>query len=484
MRNTYIAVAVATALGVGSTAFGQTAPPTPSGAMGATVQVFMAGSSAAVNGIIGTSTAYVQASHCGSNGWTLFTTPTSTPGQPDFRAVSCTAATGPFSGSTLTVWYRPEGGSVVGVFPVYHNIAIKQLNMTAAGCSLSSQGSNATSAVYSCASVAGTTPGNGTDDSFGTGTFAHTVDVGVSDLEPGVFGNPTIGSVKAWGGGGNDDPYGTYATAFTGADLAVSTLNSSAFPQNIVFQQVFGFVVNTSLSITDLPREAIAAIYDGEVDDWSQVPSGTSSSGTVTSASTPIVVCNREVGSGTRGSTDIFLNGDGCNGVGSIIPLADVAGSVVTVPGGTVTEPADNFATLLELDCVNKNPNSIGYASIDNSSKIGSGTGEPNVKFITVSTVAASQLNSALGVYSYVYEASLNENPAQKGTGSNGDTFYKKAWPVLQTAATTAKSGQVLAIPGLGGNSPSLPLNVAGNEPVSLYTRGGNSCTPLQDQLL
>jgi ABC-type phosphate transport system substrate-binding protein len=474
MRNVHIAAAVAAALGLGSTALAA-APPTPSGAMQATVNIYMAGSSAAVNGVL----AFIEGSAvCGGTGFSLFTTPTSTPGLPDFRAVSCTAAAGSFSGETITVWYRPEGGSVVGVFPTYHNIGIKQLNISSAGCVLNSQGSNATSAVYSCASVAGTTPGNGTDDSFGTGTFAHTVDIGVSDLEPAVFGNPTIGSTKNWAGGGNDDPVGTYASAFTGADLSVSTLNGATWNHNIVFQQVFGFVVNNNLGISDLPKEQIAAIFDGEVTDWSQVPSGTSSTGTVAAASTPIVVCNREIGSGTRGSTDVFLNGDGCDVPGSVIPLADVAGSTV----GSVTEPADNFATLLELDCVNKNPNSIGYASIDNSSKIGAGTSEPNVKFITVSTVAASQLNGALGVYSYVYEASLNENPANKGTNNNADTFYKSAWQTLQAQATTAKSGQVLAIPGLQSNPTSMPLTqvAPSNEFTSLFTRGGNSCTPLQ----
>src|SRR5215468_3314553 len=131
MRNVHIAAAVAAALGT-SVAVHAVAPPTPAQAMGATHSVFLAGSSAAANGVV----AFIENTVCAPNGWALFTTPTTTPGLPDFRAVSCTAqASSPvFPNATVTVWYRPEGGSVVGVFPVKNNTSIKQLNISAAGC--------------------------------------------------------------------------------------------------------------------------------------------------------------------------------------------------------------------------------------------------------------------------------------------------------------------------------------------------------------
>lgn len=470
MRNVHIAAAVAVALGVGGTAFAQ---PTPTQAMQASHNVFMAGSSAAVNGVL----AFIEATVCGNTGYSVFTTPTSSVGQPDFRAVSCTAASGePFSGQTLTVWYRPEGGSVVGVFPVINNTAIKQLNMTTAGCALTSAASAATAA-YSC-TVVGTTPGNGTDDSFSTGTMAHNVDIGISDLEPGVFGNPKLGSTKAWAGGGNDDPLKAYNSSFTGPDQGVSAVQG--LTHQTIFEQVFGFMVNTTgaASPNDLPKEEIAAIYDNSITDWSLISNGTSS-GAVTTAATPIVVCNREIGSGTRGSTDIFLNGDGCNTPGAIAVLKDVAGTAIG--GSTLTYPADNFATNAEIDCVNRNANSIGYVSIDNFSKFGT-TAAPNVKAITVSTVAASQINAATGVYSYVFEASLNENAS---ASTDGSTFYNDVKPILQKGATTAKSAQILAIPA-PPNAAQIPLQV-GVEPTSLFTRAGfsngNSCSALADQL-
>ena len=469
MRNVHIAAAVATALAVGSVAFA--APPTPSAAQGAAHQIFMAGSSAAANGVI----AFLEGtSVCGGTGYSVFTTPTSTPGLPDFRAVSCSPAAGPFSGSTLTVWYRPEGGSVVGVLPVINNTSIKQLSMSTAGCTLTSATSAATAA-YNCTGVVGVTPGNGTDDSFGTGTFAHNVDVGISDLEPGAFGNITIGTTKAWAGGGNNDPFGTYTAAFTGADQGPNALQ--AMTHATVFQQVFGFAVSTNLAITSLPKEQIAGIYDALVTDWVNVATGATSSATVTSVSTPIVICNREIGSGTRAEADVFLNGDGCNGVGAVQVLTDVAGAVI----GTLTEPNDNFQTAAEIDCVNSHPNAIGYVSIDNFSKFGT-TVAPNVNAIAVSGAVASQLSGATGVYSDVFEASVNENAS---ASADGKTWYTSLVPVLQAVNTTPKSGQVLAIPGQpAGNVAQIPLQVGSpsTEFTSLFWRGGgagNSCTPL-----
>ncbi|HUN74186.1 MAG TPA: substrate-binding domain-containing protein [Steroidobacteraceae bacterium] len=466
MRNVHIAAAVAVALGAGGSAFAEA--PTPTQAMQAAHNVYMAGSSAAVNGVL----SYIEGTVCGS-AYSVFTTPTSSVGEPDFRAVSCSPANNqPFSGSTLTVWFRPEGGSVVGVFPVINNTQIKQLNMTAAGCTTSAV-SSAAVAAYTC-TVVGTTPQNGTDDSFGTGTFAHNVDVGISDLEPGVFASLTKGTSKAWAGGGHNDPTAAYAASFTGPDQGASA--TQGLTHTTIFEQVFGFIVNTSLPISDLPKEEIAAIYDGNVTDWSQVSTGTSS-GRVTSVSTPIIVCNREIGSGTRASTDIFLNGDGCNPDATF--LKSVAGTEIGAT--TLTYPVDNFATNLEIACVNNNPNSIGYVSIDNFSKDGTTTA-PNVKSITVSGATASQATGATGLYSYVFEASMNLNPQASG---DGQAWYTDLKPKLQAGTTTATSGQILAIPQTP-NTAQIPLQV-GNEPTSLFLRAGfgagNSCDPLADQL-
>jgi hypothetical protein len=467
--NRKIAVAVATALGLGGTAFAANTPPTPSQASAATDKVFMAGSSAAVNGVL----AFIETAAngvCGNAAYSVFTTPTGVPGQPDFRAVSCYAANSTYfaSGNSVTIWYRPEGGSVVGVFPIYNNKQINELNISAAGCVTTA--SNATSAAYNCTGVLGSTPANGTNDTFSGGVFSTTVDIGISDLEPGVFGNINIGQTHAWAGGGNNDPTTapTYSSGFTGNDISVSALQGSTWSHALIFEQVFGFMVNTALGITDLPKQQLAAIFDLGTTDWNKVANGKSSSGVVSSATNAIYVCNRELGSGTRASTDVFLNGDGCNTVGS---------SVVSVPE---TGNVDNFATALEIDCVNSHANGIGYVSIDNYSKLGVSP-YVNVNAISVSGVTATQLNAATGVYDYVYEASINKN---NSASADGNTFYTAVVPILQAVNTTAKSGQVLAIPGLNGNTATIPLTTGSpsTEFTSLFNRGvgaGNSCTPL-----
>jgi hypothetical protein len=487
MRNSQVAAAVAAALAMGGygAAF---ASPTPAQAMAPAHSVFMAGSSAAANAVIN----YLEGTLCGGTGYSVFTTPTSSVGLPDFRAVSCTAASGQFGAGTLvTVWYRPEGGSVVGVFPVVNNTQVKQLNMNTAGCT----GTNGSTTAYGCTAVQGTTPGNGTNDSFGpTGVQSHNVDIGVSDLEPGVFANPTIGATNSWAGGGNNDPanpaanqlnpgHATYATSITGVDLGVDNVQTFSNPS---FGQAFGFIVNTSVhnaGVTDLPKQQIAALFDVAVTNWNQV---TLANNTAVSLNAPQVICNREIGSGTRAETDIFLNNDGC--INAAVVLPDLAGTSI----GSQVQPTDNFQTIAELDCVNKTANSIGYVSIDNFAKTGAAasTSFPNAWPITIDGVANypgnggtadpagnGALQAALGAYDDWYEASLNLN---NSASADGSTFYNNFLiPALQSLnANVGTSYQVLAIPDAApGNKATSPPTVGShNVYVNEFTRGGNSC--------
>jgi hypothetical protein len=465
MRNSKIAAAIATALSLGSFGLAQAAP-TPAQASNPQHKVFMAGSSAAAAGVL----TFLESTVFGG-AYSVFTTPTTAVGQGDFRAVSGTAVAGqPFAGQTLTVWYRPEGGSVIGALSVINNIAVKQLDMQNAACTVS--GSTAAAVAYTCTGVAGTASVNGTNDTWGGGVLTQASDIGVSDLEPGVFGNTGLGSTNAWAGAGFHDPVGTYSAAFTGPDRSVDDLQGMTHA--IVFQQTFGFIASSNLAITDLPREQIAAIFDGTVTNWNKVTSGINTA----LPSAPIVVCNREIGSGTRASADIFLNGTGCNSVGAVQPLAEVAGSTV----GGVVEPADNFQTIAELDCVNSHSNAIGYVSVDNFTKVGVGGTFPNAVALTVSGVKASALDAGLGVYDDVYEASVNESATPS---ADGGAFYTALVPALQNVNTTSTSAQITAIPGLASNTASTPLQTGSPSGVktSDFTRGasggGSSCTPL-----
>jgi hypothetical protein len=319
--------------------------------------------------------------------------------------------------------------------------------------------------------VTGSASANGTADSWGGAVTTHVVDIGVSDLEPQVFGTLVGSSTHAVAGGGNHDPFGSYSTALTGAsDQKVSKIISSLTSTD-VFQQVFGFAVHTSLGITDLPKDQIAAIFDGLVSDWANVSTGANTK--VKSSTTPIVICNREVGSGTRAAADIFLNGTGCTNVGSTTKLTDQPG-----------QPADNLQTFAELDCVNTHTNSIGYASIDNLTSAKIAATWPNINAISVSGVAPSTTAAGIGSYGFVFEAAANENPTHVGSGDDADTFYGAVSAALQDVNTTSTSAQVLAIPGLTpNNTATVPLTKGSVAPntnvqVSDFTRGANSCTP------
>ncbi len=472
--NKQVAAAIAAALGLGVYQAAE-AFPTAAQAAAPAHAVYIAGSSAAANAVIN----YIETTVCG-NAWSVFTTPTNLVSLPDFRAVSCTPVGGQVgAGSITTFFYRPEGGSAVGVLPVINNISVNQLNPSTAACSTTN--TTQATAAWSCTGVQGTTPGNGTNDSFGpAGVSKHIIDIGVSDLEPGVFASVNIGGTNSYAGGGNHDPVGTYAASFTGPDVGVDTAQGFSNPS---FGQAFGFVVSANLhtaGVTDLPKSQVAQLYLGNVTNWNQVFLATGAKVGVAAAP---VICNREIGSGTRASASIFLYADGCNGSGNTI--ADLAGVNV----GGVVQPTDNFATINELDCVNSHSNAIGYVSIDNFAKTAqNGSTFAQTWPITVDGVAdypntGPATNPAgNGARQYAvdaahdwFEGSLNLNPHASGDGSNFYTNFLV--PTLQSQdANVGSSYQFMAIPGQGTNVAG--ATGAKGVYTNVKTRGGNSCTP------
>jgi ABC-type phosphate transport system substrate-binding protein len=306
------------------------------------------------------------------------------------------------------------------------------------------------------------------------------LDIGVSDEEPGAFGNIALGATGSWAGGGQHDPIATGTYTFLGNDRGVDDLQ--ALTHSTVFQQVHGFIASSNLGLTDLPKAQLALVFNGSVNNWNKVYKADGS--TVTTASAPIIICNREVGSGSRVAADLFLNATGCN-----IPGGTGTYAVTSVGGGallgvtTPIQPLENLQTGAELDCVNRvGGNAIGYASIDNltSSKIGGTTSFPNVVALSVDGVAPTLANAALGRYQNVWETSWNQAPGLIGIAK---AFYDAATPVLQTAATSSTSAQVLAIPGQPvGQSFVWPLATT-TTPVAAFSRGGgngNSCNGLE----
>src|SRR5271154_1251830 len=100
-RNVTLAAAVAAALGTGS-AFAQ--PPSLTQIEGSTNNIYIAGSSAAKNGVLGA----IETNICGAGNFYLF----QSSGNTNFFAVSCTplAAVGASNAGVYNIFYRDEGG--------------------------------------------------------------------------------------------------------------------------------------------------------------------------------------------------------------------------------------------------------------------------------------------------------------------------------------------------------------------------------------
>jgi len=432
-----IAAGVAAALAAG---LAQATPPTISAAAGAADTLVIAGSSAAKNAII----AGIEKDVCGDPGGAANTLlVSSTGGTKNFFALSCnTVGTiGTIaSGTLVTIYYRTEGGSVVGALPIANGgHQIKRLNL--------SDGSCTGSGITATCSVTGTTTTNGPNDSWGTAVIADNVDLGVTDVEPGQLT-------------GSDYPTGYASSAFGSA----TTAQMKALTNSKLYQQVFGLAVNVSgrsFSTVNLSRESAANILSGSYSDWHNVPDALTGN-PISSVTTgdPILLVNREPGSGTRTQANIFFLGYQCS-------------STTAISGTT-----GNFSTTDELNAVNGTPGAIGYTVIDQLEP--GQTNFTNLVLATINGVTPSNLAAATGQYEDWFEAALVPAPGTAGASLALSTFLQTDLPKLATAPL---DNAINAIPGVGGNVATVPLLSNGQAATSTkvvyvnpYTRGGKSC--------
>lgn len=443
-RSMQIAAAVAAALGVSATSFAAP-PPSLSAAASAAITLYVAGSSAAKNGIISA----LQTNLCGSaaNALTISST-----GNTNFFAVSCTVAASSglsFAGQVATVYYRDEGGSVVGALPIVSGKQINQLNLA--------DTTDVTCTTTTCnAAINGSSASNGTTDSFTGAVVKKAVQLGITDLEPAVF----IGA--------NDNYPSAYSTAVYGVATPVQMANLSSTAQPL-FQQVFGIFVNTTggafrNTTLSLSKATITNILQGNVSDWSQVSD--TSGNSVTTSSLPITLTNRESGSGSRAGASIYFTGDECS------PSA----STISDPAGA---NGDFFSTGNVLSAANATPGALTYASIDNQGA------NANLTVVSINGIAPTNLAAAEGQYDYWFEATAIPAPSL-----SGNSLTLATWLIgeLQTEATAPHLVDINAIPGASTNNPALPIQSTSNAQtaggtqiyVNQFTRAGSSCnTPL-----
>ncbi|HTY49944.1 MAG TPA: hypothetical protein VMB48_09660 [Steroidobacteraceae bacterium] len=473
MYSKFPLIAAAVSAALVSAHAGATAPPTTlSVAANTTYSLVVAGSSAAQPSV---ATAF-ENDVCGGAGNTLLV---STAPDKNYNAYSCyaskavtnstTGATLIPSGQLVTIYYRSEGGSVVGALPVANEVEVKRLNLNdTTNCPVSVTGTTAT------CTVSGTSSLNGPNDSWTGAVTEDYVQLGVTDVEPAQLVNANYPSLYATSVWGPINPKG---------------LGKLAKVQAI--QQVFGIAVNTSgvpLDTADngpnvnLSRESIANIYNGTYTDWSSVPDAITGNPIATSSSA-ITLINREAGSGTRTQFNIYYYNYGCGGSQSVLDP---------------TPATDNYSTGDELNAAEAAPGSIAYASIDNLTTP-KNTSYTNLVLATINGVTPSTLAAAAGEYDEWYEATLVPNTSKyTNNASDVSTWLQQDVPNL-SAAPLAKDINV--IPFLGSNTPAIPLGTAnGTErtgtstygPTSLttsiaiyvnpYTRNASSCSiPVED---
>jgi hypothetical protein len=422
--------------------------PTPAQAASPSVGLYISGSSAAKNAVLGA--LETGSSFCGGS-YSLF----SSTGDTNFFAVSCTpaASTGlpSANGSNVfTIWYRDEGGSVTGALPLVSGSQINQLSLAGA----SGSGGNYTVA------VGGASATNGIDDSFTGGIFKAPVQMGITDVEPGALVGANYPSAY------KSSVYGHA----TGAQLGNLT-------QATIFDQVFGVFVNTASSAfssteksgqgsatasLDLSRQTIGAILQGDQVNWNDVPD--TSGNAVTSASLPITIVNREQGSGSRTATDIFFTGDHCT--------TPVQTPIQESTGGT----ADYFSTGNVLAAANTIPGAITYASIDNAGS----SSYPNMTLVAVDNVQPSNLTAAAGTYGAWYEATVTTGANYSSLSADQQGLIQGLISAFQTEATLPGAADILANPNY--NTPSYPISGTGvtitghTVYINPFSRLGNSC--------
>jgi hypothetical protein len=326
--------------------------------------------------------------------------------------------------------------------------------------------------------VIGTTQANGTHDTY-TGAVAKlALEYGVSDEEPMIYGNGK--GTTPWAGAGNEDGNSSAAPApypytFLGADSNAAAIQTAFAGKHTLFaQQIFGFVASTNLGITSISSADVNNILNGNITDWGEIHNPATGAA-VAPLGTAIVVCHRDMGSGTRTGADVLFTEDGCN------PYGDSSNHLVDL-----APASDNFSTPDELLCVNSQNNAFGYVSIDNFSKVEPANGTySGVEALSLDGEAPSNILAANGSYKYVVESSV-----QKALGvtlsTNASAFYGYLIPALQSLSTVAQSTSINALP-LTPNSATADgaaMQKNGISYVTQYMRDpngvGNTCNTLK----
>ena len=443
MKMKQVSIACAAALAGLS---GQAFALSPSASAGATVQLFIAGSSAQQQSL-----GALAASVCQTGTIDVFGSGSPTVDGKDYRAYSCTikttamdpTITANLSGKSMLVVERAKGGSIYGVIPVARTSEkLDKMVVSAAGCSTAAVGT-----IDTAGRVNPTAPIGSTYPLWqcATTVAGNTPDLGVSDVEPAMFSfqtNIDQTSTPTW-----------YSAPYNAADAATLSI----VPE---IQAVFGIPVSNTIggvanAVTNLSKSQIASIFSGTYSDWHQV-------NPAIPAGTTINICRRVAGSGTQAGTNAWTMGNPCMSpfAGNLTPASALSNPL------TVTENSSSGGV---ASCMNSKGNAIGLLGVETQPG-----GTDLWHYVTIDGQSPSTANAAQGKYDFFVESTFQYRSATPAGAT------KDLMDLIRAKAGDPSVIASLGIPGvlaiaLNGWTPTIPYAAA--NPVSWTTRGGNTCS-------
>jgi len=398
---------------------------------------------------------------------------------------------------------RSAGGSAMGVSPLVADTPIEHMVINNGNCT-----KNATSGEYECRV---TNPGD---------VALHKSDGGVSDVEPGQFngGNTPAGFAPVTAAVANSVLNITPAAALT-FNTPVNTILRDALQNAQVASGSLpadcNLAANRELErcMPSLTKEQVAALFTGDITDWTQFQVKDATTGTVNTldsfspvalSNTVVHVCRRVPGSGTQAQFNInFLRhpcaANSTKPARASFPFStivensgsgNVEGCLVDFNNGTNlgnTGVKDAAGNLIPNNPFSETAFAIGVQSTEKNA-LKNGVIPKDYRFIKIDGVAPTIENAILGKYWDWVEQTFQVRKPAKG-GPTGDKltilqtiFDNAANPTVVSATDVAKFTHTW---GVGGfmSVPTGPFNPEPNgqfnisNPVIPYTHAPGGLT-------
>lgn len=388
---------------------------------------------------------------------------------PDLVAYSCTSATGLLgSAKPLIIYYRAEGGSIYGVVPLLVSSSYRPVVPQPLRLALTASCGTSTCAVGDSYDPIGDTLSNPTSNA-----VVDSPDLGVSDLEPKIFATLS------------NTPTLTDSTKLQ-PSLSVSETTALMQRSQPLALQSYGIFTHLTSGangadaefnqLASLSRRVLAEIFMGTWGDWNQVPKNDGSNTTVTSTSLPIVVCRSGAGSGTQAAAALYFHHTSCTGGTDAFVSNDYNGSSGNIDPMNIIKSTSPLAM---RSCISGNPGAIGFMPVEPDA-----VGRRMIKIdLQGPPTTANNLGiaTASGDYTFAFEPSVIK---RYGIAGDSATLADKFILLIRDQATGPTSGNVNFLPGPNATHAGFPLDTTsrpGKQPVSCFSRSGNSCNDLVD---